>query len=59
MYTFNAPPKSFGLFYTNVYPKLSLQDAGGVLRKYNKRHLLSKDPLKTGYIHLINNKQPA
>ena len=37
MYTFNAPPKSFGLFYTHVYPKLSLQDARGVLRKYNNK----------------------
>ena len=59
MYTFNAPPESFGLFYTHVYPKLSLKDAGGILRKYNNKDVLSKDPLKTGYIHLINNKQPA
>ena len=31
MYTCNAPPKSFGLFYTHVYLKLSLQEAGVVL----------------------------
>ena len=31
MYTFNAPPKSFVLFYTHVDLILSLQDAGGVL----------------------------
>ena len=31
MYTFNMPPKSFGLLYTHVYLKLSLQDAVGVL----------------------------
>ena len=27
MYTFNAPPKSFVLFYTHVNLKLSPQDA--------------------------------
>ena len=31
MCTFNEPPKSFVLVNTNVYLKLSLQDAGGVL----------------------------
>ena len=35
----NVPPKSFGLFYTHVYPKQSLQDAGGVLRKYNNKDI--------------------
>ena len=29
------------------------------LKYNNEDDLLSKDPLKTGYIHLINNKQPA
>ena len=29
--TLNAPPKSFGKFYTHVDLKLSLQDAFGVL----------------------------
>ena len=31
IYIFNAPRKSFVLFYTHVYLKLSGQDAGGVL----------------------------
>ena len=58
MNTFNAPPKSFGLFNTHVYLYFSLQDTGDVLLKYNS-HLLSKNLLKTWYIHLINNEQPA
>ena len=64
MYTFNAPPKSCVLFYTHVYLKLSLQDAGGVLLNIIIKtsfinNLLSKDPPKTGYIHLSKNKQSA
>ena len=47
-----------GLFYTQVYLNLSLQDALGVLSNITMK-ALSKDPLKTGYIHLITNKWPV
>ena len=64
MYTFHTPPKSFVLFYIHVYLKMSLEDAVGILRNIIIKtslinNLLSKDPLKTGYIHLIDNKQTA
>ena len=48
------PLKSFSLLYTPVYLKLSLQDAVGVLRNVIMKTSLVKDPLKTGYIHLVN-----
>ena len=61
---FNTPPKSFVLFYTHAYLKMSLPNTGGVLWNIIIKtplinNLLSKVPLKTGYIHLIENKQTA
>ena len=52
MCIFNKPPKSFALFDTHADLKLSLQDAGGVLRNIIIKtslinNLLSKDPQKT------------
>ena len=59
MYTFNAPPKAFVLFYAHVYLKLSLQPVVPEPRrrslKYNNKDISYQEPM-TGYIHLSKNK---
>ena len=49
MYTFNAPPKPFGLFYRRVYLTLSQQDTGGVLW-----NIIIKNSVKDGLPYLFH-----
>ena len=56
MYTFNVIPKLFGLFYTYVYLKSSLQDAVGILRNITMKTSFIKRPTED-WIHSSNQQQ--